>query len=116
MVASGALEYLPFAALPLPGGAEGAPAVPLVAAHEVVAAPSAAAIAALRRETAGRAPAAKTLAIVADPVFEADYPRVARARPARAMAPSPAGGGRIRCAGHTGPRAVDAGRRTRRHP
>jgi len=44
----------------------------------VVAAPSAAAIAALRRETAGRRPAPKALAIVADPVFEADDPRVAR--------------------------------------
>ena len=90
VVASGALEYVPFAALPLPGGAEGAPAVPLVAAHEVVAAPSAAAIAALRRETAGRAPATKTLAIVADPVFEADDPRVARAKSTRTTAPRPA--------------------------
>jgi CHAT domain-containing protein len=90
VVASGAIEYVPFAALPLPGGAEGTPAIPLVAAHEVVAAPSAAAIAALRRETAGRAPATKTLAIVADPVFEADDPRVARARQTRTLPPRPA--------------------------
>ena len=89
VVPSGALEYVPFAALPLPGGA-GAPAVPLVAAHEVVSAPSAATIAALRRETAGRAPAAKTLAIVADPVFEADDPRVARARLTHAAPARPA--------------------------
>jgi CHAT domain-containing protein/tetratricopeptide (TPR) repeat protein len=80
-VPTGPLEYVPFAALPVPP-ADGAPAgagpLALVAQHEVVIAPSAATIAALRRETAGRRPAAKTLALFADPVFEADDPRVAR--------------------------------------
>ncbi len=89
VVASGALEYVPFAALPLPGAA-GAPPSPLMGAHEVVAAPSAAVIAELRRETAGRPPAAKTLAIVADPVFEIDDPRVARARLTRRTPSRPA--------------------------
>ncbi len=80
VVGSAPLEYVPFAALLVPAadGAPGAPE-PLIAAHEVVAAPSAAAIAAVRRETAGRAPAPKTLAVIADPVFEADDPRVRRA-------------------------------------
>jgi CHAT domain-containing protein len=72
IVASGALEYLPFAALPVPGH----PGVPLIARHEIVAVPSASVLAMLRRETADRAPAARTLAIVADPVFEAGDPRI----------------------------------------
>jgi CHAT domain-containing protein/tetratricopeptide (TPR) repeat protein len=90
-VPTGPLEYVPFAALPLPR-ADGGPAAAagpsaLVASHEVVIAPSGAAIAALRRETAGRRPAAKTLAIFADPVFETDDPRVARASTRRRAAP-----------------------------
>ncbi|MEO5819205.1 MAG: CHAT domain-containing protein [Vicinamibacteraceae bacterium] len=89
VVGSAPLEYVPFAALPVPqvDGMTGAPEL-LIAGHEVVAAPSAAAIAAVRRETAGRAPAPKTLAVIADPVFEAGDPRV-RTAPAltRAVAP-----------------------------
>src|SRR5215470_6200760 len=69
IVASGALEYTPFAALPVPPS-------PLIASHEIVRLPSASALVALRRETAGRRPAAKTLAIIADPVFEPNDPRV----------------------------------------
>jgi CHAT domain-containing protein/tetratricopeptide (TPR) repeat protein len=79
IVGSGPLAYVPFAALPVPrlDGQTGPPE-PLLAAHEVVMAPSAAVVAAVRRETAGRTPPAKTLAIVADPVFEAGDPRVRR--------------------------------------
>lgn len=71
IVPDGALHYLPFAALPLPGTSE-----PLVAGHEVVVSPSASALAVARRELAGRPPAPRTLAIVADPVFDARDPRV----------------------------------------
>jgi CHAT domain-containing protein/Tfp pilus assembly protein PilF len=71
IVPDGALHYLPFAALPVPGISE-----PLVASHEVVTSPSASALAVSRRELAGRAPALKTLAVVADPVFDAGDPRV----------------------------------------
>ena len=79
VVGSAPLEYVPFAALPIPAdlGSGDAP-TPLIAAHEVVAAPSAAAIAAVRRETAGRRPAPRTLAVIADPVFDAGDPRVRR--------------------------------------
>jgi len=62
VVADGALQYIPFAALA--GG------------HEVVSAPSASVLALLRRETAGRKPAANTLAVLADPVFDASDPRL----------------------------------------
>lgn len=76
IVASGALEYLPFAALTLPSENN---YQPLIASHEVVNLPSASALAALRRETAGRKPAVKTLAVIADPVFDPNDPRVSLA-------------------------------------
>jgi CHAT domain-containing protein len=52
------------------------PASTLIANHEIIYLPSASAFAALRREAAGRRPAPKTLAVIADPVFEVDDPRV----------------------------------------
>ncbi|HVS00537.1 MAG TPA: CHAT domain-containing tetratricopeptide repeat protein [Thermoanaerobaculia bacterium] len=60
----GALHYLPFGAL-LPE-------------HEVVTLPSASTLAALRRDLAERRPAPGTVAVVADPVFDAADPRFAR--------------------------------------
>src|SRR6185295_1968893 len=68
IVADGALQYVPFAALPL--SSTGAP---LVTAHEVVSLPSASVLAVLRRELRDRRPASRALAIFADPVFEKDY-------------------------------------------
>lgn len=73
IVAGGALEYLPFAALPLPSAKD---YQSLIANHEIVNLPSASALAAIRRETANRQPATKTLAVFADPVFDANDPRV----------------------------------------
>lgn len=70
IVPDGALFYLPFAALPAPGSSE-----PLVAAHEIVISPSASALAVARRELAGRRPAPRALAVVADPIFDAAGPR-----------------------------------------
>lgn len=81
IVASGALEYVPFAALPVPGA--GQANVALVAAHEIVTLPSASSLAFLRKDT--RKPAAKTIAVFADPVFAADDPRV-KSQPAPAAA------------------------------
>jgi len=72
-VAEGALQYLPFAALPEPGKQ-----VPLIVDHEVVCAPSASVVAVLRQETVGRDPAQKTLFIVADPVYSANDARVSQ--------------------------------------
>ncbi len=70
VVPDGALHYLPFAALPLPGQ----PSRPLGEEHEVVSLPSASALALLRSEFGNRAPAPAAVAVFADPVFEAGGP------------------------------------------
>jgi CHAT domain-containing protein len=77
VVGDGILQYLPFAALPRPGGDEG-PADPLVEEHEIVQLPSASVLATLRRRD--RRPATGGVAVVADPVFGAGDPRVAPER------------------------------------
>jgi len=78
IVADGALQYVPFAALPKPGGAaqtrgarsrRSAGAQPLIIDHEIISLPSASTIAVLRRELAGRQTAPKVFAALADPVF-----------------------------------------------
>jgi CHAT domain-containing protein len=74
VVADGALQYVPFAALPVPGHGDGF--VPLMAEHEVVHLPSASVLGVIRRETADRPVAAGTVAVLADPVFEQDDPRL----------------------------------------
>jgi CHAT domain-containing protein/tetratricopeptide (TPR) repeat protein len=91
IVADGALQYVPFAALPLPatgGLGDGGTGrqnssrpvarsprrpvalTPLIAEHEIISLPSASVLAVLRRELAGRQPAAKEVAVLADPVFD----------------------------------------------
>jgi CHAT domain-containing protein/predicted negative regulator of RcsB-dependent stress response len=102
IVADGALQYLPFGALPAPEterrrdgetrrqgdketrrqGKSPLPTphsplpTPLIVNNEIVHLPSASTLAVLRRELAGRRPAAKTVAVLADPVFSADDARV----------------------------------------
>jgi CHAT domain-containing protein/tetratricopeptide (TPR) repeat protein len=71
IVAEGALQYIPFSALPLLASGS-----PLVSRHEIVILPSATALAALRHELKGRKPAPHELAIFADPVFQANDPRL----------------------------------------
>ena len=51
--------------------------MPLIVEHEIVNLPSASALAVLRREIRDRQTASKAVAVLADPVFEADDPRVA---------------------------------------
>src|SRR5262249_42644834 len=102
IVASGALEYVPFAVLPAPeterqgdGATErqgdratrrqgdretSSRPVALIAEHEIVNLPSASALALIRKEGAGRRMPTKTLAALADPVFEASDPRLAATR------------------------------------
>jgi CHAT domain-containing protein len=72
IVREGVLQYLPFGALPEPGTN-----TPLIVNHEIVTAPSASVVAVLRQETAGRKPAEKALAVLADPVFTANDARIA---------------------------------------
>jgi CHAT domain-containing protein/Tfp pilus assembly protein PilF len=84
IVADEALQYVPFAMLPEPAPAgrrsaanatitrrrsSGAGRQPLVVNHEIISLPSASTLAVLRREVAGRKPAPKLLAVIADPVF-----------------------------------------------
>ena len=94
IVADGALQYIPFAALPAPTDAtRSAAPPPLIVEHELVSLPSASTLAVLRREAGERKVATKTLAVLADPVFERTDERFkVGARPATAagVAPSPA--------------------------
>jgi CHAT domain-containing protein/Flp pilus assembly protein TadD len=76
IVPDGALDYIPFDVLPEPRSK--ARPNPLVVRHEVVELPSASVLAAERRETARRPPARELAIVLADPVFQADDPRVAR--------------------------------------
>jgi CHAT domain-containing protein/Flp pilus assembly protein TadD len=76
IVADGALQYVPFAAL-----SAKAPAYrPLIIDHEVITLPSASTLAVLRQEHRGRKPADRTLAVLADPVFEATDERLMKAK------------------------------------
>ncbi len=88
IVADGALQYVPFAALPGRAGR------PLLADHEIVYLPSASVLDWLRRDSrpVGSAPAA----VFADPVFSKDDPRLAAARdhaaPSATRGPAPSTG------------------------
>ncbi len=78
IIAPGALQYLPFGALTVPweeGGLQ-----PIITRHEIVNLPSASVLSLIRQEIAGRRVAAKAVAVLADPVFEANDPRVAMAK------------------------------------
>jgi CHAT domain-containing protein/tetratricopeptide (TPR) repeat protein len=85
VVADGALQYVPFAALPAPQGPGGRP---LIVEHEIISLPSASALAVLRRELDGRKPAEKAVAVIADPVFSADDERLKYARQRLTVPPS----------------------------
>jgi CHAT domain-containing protein/tetratricopeptide (TPR) repeat protein len=75
IVADGALEYLPFGALPEPSS-RAATAVPSMVRHQIVSAPSATAVALMRADRSSRKAATKRVAILADPVFSVDDARV----------------------------------------
>jgi CHAT domain-containing protein/Flp pilus assembly protein TadD len=79
IVGDGVLNYLPFAALSLPGksGENGNP--PLIVDHEIVLLPSASTLGILRQNYNDRQPPNRTLAILADPVFSAKDERVKNA-------------------------------------
>jgi CHAT domain-containing protein/tetratricopeptide (TPR) repeat protein len=92
IVADGALEALPFAALPDPRSLAVQPeaAEPLLARNEVVHLPSISTLAVLRRRLGRYAPPPSLLAVLADPVFAAADPRVTGGSP---QAPPSAGAG-----------------------
>ena len=70
IVADGALQYVPFAALTV------ANRRPFIVDHEIVSLPSASSLAVQRQNLANRELAPKTLAVIADPVFSANDSRV----------------------------------------
>ncbi|MCP5118975.1 MAG: CHAT domain-containing protein, partial [bacterium] len=76
VVGDGALQYVPFGALPAPG--TGDDPVPMIVEHEIVNLPSASTLAVLRDQTRGRRENRKSVAVLADPVFERDDPRLRR--------------------------------------
>lgn len=92
IVSEGGMQMIPFCALPepplqpAPAGAVKAargrgPGVlydqlPLIYNHEIIPLPSVSVLAALRRETAGRRPAPKQVAVLANPVFDKNDQRV----------------------------------------
>ena len=95
IVADGALQYLPFAALPPPSAADSTrsanharpssdlPPVfpkPLLLTNEIDYLPSASTLAVLRRDNALRRKPAKTVAVIADPVFEHKDSRLRRSQ------------------------------------
>jgi CHAT domain-containing protein len=86
VVCDGALQYIPFAALPSPS----APDRPLIADHEVVNLPSASTAALLRHQTEGRKTAPKLVAVLADPVFNPNDPRVTHSEVAHSAFTHPA--------------------------
>jgi len=77
IVPDGALWYIPFAALPDPGtGGLAGEQLPLVVGHEIVTLPSLWTLSKWRMDPARRRHAPGTIAVVADPVFDATDPRV----------------------------------------
>lgn len=79
IVPDGALHLLPFGALPVPGSGQSWDAPgwnPLLEDKEVVYVPSVTTLALQRERLERRPPAAKFAAVLADPVFAADDPRL----------------------------------------
>jgi CHAT domain-containing protein len=75
IVSDEALQLIPFAALPELSGVMSS-YNPLILKHEIVNVPSASTLALLRRDLVQRKPPGKTVAVFADPVFEATDLRV----------------------------------------
>jgi CHAT domain-containing protein/Tfp pilus assembly protein PilF len=81
IVAPGALQYVPFAALPSPFDRN----EPLIVRHQIVNLPSASTVTLLRRDLSPSS--SKVLAVLADPVFSLDDPRLVGSVPAQSERP-----------------------------
>jgi CHAT domain-containing protein len=77
IVGDGVLQYIPFAALPIPSQ----PNTPLLVEHEIVTSPSTSTIAIQREQLQNRPTVAKTVAVLADPVFSLNDSRITRNAP-----------------------------------
>jgi len=73
IVADGALQYIPFQVLRDPDSLQ-----PLLLGHEIVYEPSASTLALLSSDSEERPARRKSVAVLADPVFEADDPRLSK--------------------------------------
>jgi CHAT domain-containing protein len=96
IIADGALQYIPFAALPNPQKPKDEALTandfhPLVEQYEIINMPSASTLSAIRREQESRKPAAKTVAVIADPVFNREdaKSRLSEIRQARQRSAKP---------------------------
>ncbi len=76
VVSDGALQYVPFAALTKPNSQKTSKYEPLLINHEIITLPSASTVAILRNEHKQRKPVAKTLIVLADPIFSLDDERL----------------------------------------
>ena len=76
IVSDGALQYIPFSALPTPG--RHGDATPLVVHHEIINLPSASVLAELRRQAIGRGKAPMAVAVLADPIFDPSDERLSK--------------------------------------
>jgi len=92
VIPDGALQYIPFAALPDPRSRESERGgdklsgnsdsrLPLIIEHEIIHLPSASILSVLRREAVGRPRPSKAVAVIADPVFSKDDPRLKPNKP-----------------------------------
>jgi len=100
IVADGVLQYIPFAALTDP---KSAVAQPLVFQHELITMPSASSLAIQRRNLRGRKPAPQMLAVLADPVFTTNDPRLAKTASPVRQGGAPAAANTRRIEHPTGP-------------
>lgn len=92
IVTEGALQYIPFSALPDPASGDHRP---LIVSRELVHLPSASVLAEIRRENNHRARPQKTIAVFADPVFRPDDPRVTIVKAADVVTPAPRSAGHL---------------------
>jgi CHAT domain-containing protein/Flp pilus assembly protein TadD len=97
IVNDGALQYIPFGALPIPETID-TDFMPLLVKHEIINSPSASTLTILRQQLSqgtglpGKPkPAPKTLAVLADPVFSADDERIKLRRGKNPIPSSPPG-------------------------
>jgi CHAT domain-containing protein/tetratricopeptide (TPR) repeat protein len=99
IVADGALQYVPFPALPRPGTET---AAPLVVDSEIVVLPSASSLALLRDARARRHADGPAIAVFADPVFRSDDSRLAKLQPRPPASDFGADAALMRAAGDSG--------------
>lgn len=86
IVADGVLQYVPFSVLSLSGDRQS-----LINKFEIVNVPSSSSLATIRNEIQARKSATKTVAIIADPVFSNDDPRLQKGKANLSQQPSDLG-------------------------